>query len=133
MVSPLALFTIVFSAFVPFAVLVLLRFRSSNKLTRAARDELLGAIKALRGDLSVARLLAPPPSGDAAPAGGSPPSPPSPPPAPLARKVVSVTRDERPRPYPGDGGSPVALRPGAQHQGQAGHASRPPCSRTRAR
>lgn len=39
---------------------MLLRLRASDTLTRAVRDELLGAIKALRGDLAVARFLAPP-------------------------------------------------------------------------
>lgn len=39
---------------------MLLRFRASDTLTRAVRDELLGAIRALRGDLAVARFLAPP-------------------------------------------------------------------------
>ncbi len=82
----------VFVAFVPFAVYVILKLRASDTLTRAVRDELLGAIKALRGDLAVARFLAPPTSGDAAPAGGSPPSPPPAPVAPVARKAV--TRDD---------------------------------------
>jgi len=59
---------------------VLLRLRASDALTRSVRDELLSAIKALRGDLAVARFLSPPVPEDAA--------------APVARKAVSVTRDE---------------------------------------